>query len=215
MENIEYVCFTSPCGGTGCTSSAVAFARIASKIYRKKVLVISFDVMTEKMIPVSATRPAGKLSTGLFFDPKGRELCFTMPALADDFSVSYLYDRSYINPLHSISEEELKVFLEYVSRSMLYDLAVLDIPYKSLFSEKLFMCCEKTVIVGGYLETQRYYLGSFEERIRQISERLEAKPGVYIFNPMEDPESFSRGDVDIHDQFGAEVRELAEELFGS
>ena len=38
------------------------------------------------------------------------------------------------------------------------------------------------------------------------------KPLLPFFSPDEDRESFAEGIVDIHGQFGAEVRELAAEL---
>ncbi len=216
MENTEFVCFTSACGGSGCTSSAVALARICSKLKKEKVLVISLDILSSKMFPLSsAMHSSGVLSTGLTFG-KGTGLdVFNIPLCSDEFGVSYVCPESFFNPLHSMSEAELSVFLSTVSSSCKYDLVILDIPFAENISEKLCMCCEKIVAVSGYLPYQRSCSGTLLDHLEKELAGLEFRPLLLEFAPAEDRDSFSGEDVDIHDQFGAEVRQLAEELFSS
>ena len=210
MENIEFVCFTSACGGTGCSSSAVAMARIMSKIHKKRVLVLSFDTMTEKMYPPSAIKEKPKLDTGLSY---GRDQTLKLPLFADDFGVCYIRDRGFINPFHMLKEKELETVLESIARSKSFDLVILDIPYKMPYSEKLITCCEKVVVVSGYLTVQKKYSDSFIRHLELSIKGLKFRPALFSFSVMEDKDSFDEGEVDIHDQFGAEVRQLADELF--
>ncbi|MBO4819205.1 MAG: hypothetical protein J5528_03605 [Firmicutes bacterium] len=212
METIEFVCFTSACGGTGCSSSAVALARIMTKLHKRKVLVLSLDTMTEKMYPPSAVKEKPLLDTGLSC---GREQTLKLPLSADDFGVSYVRDKGFINPFHLIKERDLETVLENISRSKAYDMVILDIPYKMPFSEKLITCCEKVVVVSGYLPYQIKHNGSFLKHLELNIKALKFRPVLYNFTAMEDAESFEGGEVDIHDQFGAEVRQLADKLYGS
>lgn len=216
MENTAFVCFTSACGGSGCTSSAVALARICSKLKKEKVLVISLDILSSKMFPLSsAMHSSGVLSTGLTFG-KGTGLdVFNIPLQSDEFGVSYACPESFFNPLHSMSETELSVFLSALSSSGRYDLVILDIPFAENISERLCMCCEKIVVVTGYLPYQRSCSRVLLNRFEKDVAGLEFEPLLFEFAPAEDRDSFSGEGVDIHDQFGAEVRQLAEELFSS
>ena len=213
MENTEFVCFTSACGGSGCSSAARTFARICSKILKKRVLLISLDLMSEKSLPVSAgSRYLKDLCTDIPFGNGCAKISFGI--YADEFGVSYLRGEGFINPLHDLSDLQLDAFLSKLAGTGDWDLAVLDIPFRNRNSELLCMCCEKIVAVKGYLPSQSGPSDSLFARLRGHIEKLDEKPELYAFSPMEDAESFGEDDVDIHDQFGAEVRLLAEELFG-
>ena len=212
METIEFVCFTSACGGTGCSSSAVSLARIMSKLRKKRVLVLSLDTLAEKMYPPSALKTKTVFDTGLQY---GRGQTLKLPLSTDDFGVSYVHDKGFINPFHMLDERALETVLENVSRSRDYDMVILDIPYKMPLSEKLITCCEKVVVVFGYLPYQIKHNDSFLRHLELNIKALKFRPLLYSFAAMEDRESFEDGEVDIHDQFGAEVRQLAEELYGS
>ncbi len=210
MENTEYICFISPCGGSGCSSAAFSLARIARKIFRRRVLVLSLDTLAEKMLPPSA---AGRKSESLpahIVQSLGRGVRADL--VSDDYSVSYITGKGYLNPLRSLTAEELNVFLEELSGSELFDLVVLDVPYQSGISETVAMCCEKIVAVYGYLPSQISLGAAFRRRLETVSKDLVHKPKIYSFSPMEDSDSFSGGEADIHDQYGAEVRELADQL---
>ena len=212
METIEFVCFTSACGGTGCSSSAIALARIVSKLRKKRVFVLSMDTLSEKMCPPSALKEPALFDTGLSY---GGDKTLKLSLCKDDFGVRYVHDKGYINPLHMLSERGLETVLESISRSKLYDLVILDLPYKMPLSEKLFSCCEKVVVVSGYLPAQKMHSDAFLRHLELNIKGLKFRPALYSFSPFEDTESFEDGEVDIHDQFGAEVRQLAEELFGT
>ena len=112
------------------------------------------------------------------------------------------------------SDQELICFFQAVEEKGGYDLVVLDVPLNSKTSEKLGLCCERLVNVWGYTPSAQEIGNIFHDHLVKLSSSLSLESRIYIFSPMEDDESFSEGYVDIHGQFGAEVRILAEEMYG-
>ena len=208
------IAFISACGGTGCTSASRAFARICSKLLKKQVIVLSLDMLSAKTFPASAGKDnVGLLDTGVPYGKYGQSGTLCIPLVKDDHGVFYIKDPAFFNPLHSLTGIELTGLLERVSE--LFDLSVIDIPFNNCMSEALCMCCEKTVVVSGYLPSQRTYAPLLLKQLKSYAQSMPQRPQVVLFALEEDKESFTEDDVDIHDQFGAEVRKLAEELFGA
>ena len=164
----------SACGGAGCTSAARALARITSKILKKIVLVISLDVLSSKTVPSTAReRPAGMLDLGTFFGSLGTP-GFKLPLFLDDYGVSYASGDGFYNPLHALQEQEIARMLERFSE--LYDLTVIDLSLKDPLSVKLSMCCEKTVVIAGYLPSQAAISAPFYSQVKRIASAMPEKP---------------------------------------
>ena len=158
MGNLECLCFISACGGSGCTSASRAFSAIASKLYKKKNIVISLDVMTAKTIPAGIKRDeAAQIKTGIGL-LKGDQTCeLTFPCYTHELGTVYLSAGSFFDPISGMSEDEMRSFIGSLSGSYDFDLAVFDIPLRSKASLDIALCCEKIVVVCGYLKIQRYY----------------------------------------------------------
>ena len=210
------ICFTSPCGGSGCTSASMSLARIASAHYEKRVLFLSFDVISEKMAPVFGSEiEHGRVSIGISLGRGNLAQMLTVPVKKDEFGVSYISYPGYFNPFHNISEKDIKRVIEHICSSELFDLLILDIPFGNSISERICLCCEDVILVSGYLEDQKTYLKGFKDMFQREIDSMSKRASLHIFEPSEDKDSFADRDVDLHGQFGAEVRQLAEKLFGS
>lgn len=204
--------FTSDVGGAGTSSAAVVFSRIASALWGKRILVVSFDGISRKMAPV---RNRGSYAKGLFVtlrsDQTGKEipeeyLC------RDEFGVAYVTDAGFFNPLSELSAEDLYFCMNRIALSGQFDAVVLDYPFQSLRSVEISSLCEKIVVCCGRNCTGKTDRQTFRENFLKYAEEMPEKPLLHFFNPDEDRESFAEDIVDIHGQFGAEVRELAAEL---
>ena len=216
MENIEFICFTSPLGGCGCSSAAWTLGRIASKIFKRKVLIISLESLKIKLLPRSAVRSEkGNIFSGIYCGSSNYGMALEFPLYRDEFGVSYMASEEYFNPLCNISEDELNSFFETISSSNEFDLVILDIPLRRPSFEKYIFCCEKAVIISGYIREKRWVSDDFLAHLESDASELKESPVFFKFAAEEEKESFTDDDVDIHGQFGAEVRELADELFTS
>ncbi len=51
MENVIYTAFTAAFGGAGLSTSALAYARIASRIFKRRVGFMSFDIFFGQSLP--------------------------------------------------------------------------------------------------------------------------------------------------------------------
>ena len=214
MVNTEFVCFISACGGSGCTSASRALGGILLKLFKKRVIVISLDRLGSKLSPASALKDHGSfIPSGLRCGP-GDKFTFALETCRDDLGVTYIYSGDFLSPLHDIGRKELMSMLEAISLSESFDIVILDIPYQLKGSELLALCCEKVVLVTGYLDAQKKHADAFRRYMEGLAERMKDRPEIFLFDPSEDTESFADGEVDIHDQFGAEVRILADELYG-
>ena len=83
---------------------------------------------------------------------------------------------------------------------------------KNNIAEEICICCERIIVLNGFRSTQIGPNSELYSYLNKYIQNLMFKPELSIFSPMEDNESFNGEEVDIHGQFGAEVRSLVSEL---
>ncbi len=209
--NTIFIGFTSTVGGAGTSSTAVVFSRITAKLWGKKLLLISFDGISSKMSPVCG---AGGFVKEIFVSLRsgGDAGKLLETAARDEFNVSYLTDAGYFNPLPELSADDLNYCMDKISSCGIFDIVVLDFPFRGIRAVEWSSLCEKVVFCTGRSVSGKADKDGFCRSMELFTAEMPEKPSFLFFTPGEDPESFSEGIVDIHGQFGAEVRELASEL---
>ena len=199
-----FVGMTSVCGGSGLSSSAIALGRIYSRLYGFKTLYIPFDRFAfygSDQVP--DTLDLQKL---VYYSLSGKEISardLKSYIYADEYGLLSFRSGALFNPLCTDDFKGIYGFLSAAAESGLFERVILDIPYNCAFVRELLSVCEKKIIVAGP-----------DERGRRLSEKAaEYFPGKKEMLVHEyDEFSFENGQVDIHGQFGAEVREIAERI---
>lgn len=214
--NSIFIGITSASGGSGLTSFCIALSRILSQLHSKHVLCLSLDNLSFKMSPVNSGIKESKRTLAEFFckgfDPKR----FMDECLAfDDFGVAYLSDNGFYNPLYLMNFDDLEKFFTFISESEVFDYVILDIPFRNATSLELCAFCEKVVLCLGYKTQQLANNKTLDEFLSKEFENLTNSPRKFAISFYTDEESFLNNEVDIHGQFGAEVRSFAEELLKS
>lgn len=213
-NNMDLICFTGVFGGAGCTSSTRTLARIATKLYKKNVLCLSFDSLSLKMAPLqmpacSAKAWLSKVCSGQIEAVKDEQYY-----VKDDFGVFYVSDKYFFNPIPECVPEDIRTVFEAIKNSGCFDCLVIDLPYKYKICDFSAGFCSSIYIVEPYYTHSKGPCAALMEHFKHcFCSNGNSGPRIKIFSPMEDKESFYDSDVDIHGQFGAEVRELASELF--
>ena len=204
LKQCTFIGFSSGCGGSGQSSSAIALGRIYSRLYGFKTVYVSFDRFSFGRSHTDADLPdLEKLVYHLMSDGSLSREQIMDTVSEDEYGLSGFRIRSGANPLCTGEFKYLYGFLLAIAESGLFERAVLDIPYNHVFAGELLSLCEKKIIVCGP-----------DERSRVLSDTaLAFFPGKkeLLFHE-QDEFSFDDGVVDIHGQFGAEVREIAEKI---
>lgn len=214
MSNTEFIGITSVSGGSGNTSLCICLSRILTSLFGKRVLCLNLDGLSHKMQPKNIEKNyTQKLMTEFYsFDgswSKDIEACISK----DDFSVSYLADKGFLNPVYHWEEYELHCFLDYLSESEMFDVVILDIPFTGYECVKNLVCCEKIIVCKGYTDFQKKQNDLLLEHFYEFVSMCEIPPNIYTFEPLPDLESFSdSNEADMHGQYAAEVRRLASQL---
>lgn len=213
-NRIELICFTGVFGGAGCTSSARALARIACKLYKKRVLCLSFDCLSIKMAPLQRNGASAKAWLSRIAAGQTEAIKDDNFYVRDDFGVCYISDKYFFNPLPESLPEDIRAVFEALNDSGCFDCLIIDLPYKYEICDHAAGFCSSIYIVDPYYAHSKGPSMALMEHFKScLRSNVSSEPRIKIFSPMEDKESFYDSDVDIHGQFGAEVRELASELF--
>ncbi len=218
--NTAFWGFTSGVGGSGTSSLALAAGRILARLYRSDVLLISFDGFA-----VRDNRSEGESSTSL------RELLYRIACgeglttellqthcRKDAYDLYQLGGADRMNPLCRADAEELYRLLRQIALSRAYQKVLLDIPPAFSCWKELMRMCEKKVVNFGFLGHRSGPSGCQTEVLREccLDDGAEPDGSVYVFRPMEDPVTFlperCPEGVDIHGQFGSEVRALVDRM---
>jgi len=124
----------------------------------------------------------------------------------DEFGVHSMVS-SGMNPVFDKSEHDMVQLLK--AKSEQFDVLVIDTSFSVCQFRTLFTYSDKTVIVfspeRGCRKTEVLF-----DALQDISKNGGGE--VYDFRPSYDEGSFSAGKIDIHGEFGSEVRELAKRL---
>lgn len=212
--------FTSGVGGSGTSSLAQAAGRILARLYRANVLLISFDGFT-----VCDSTPGTDERTSL------RELLYRIACgesvttdllqihcRRDPYGLYRLSGTDRINPLCRTDPEELYRLMRQIAQSGAYQRVLLDVPPAIFFWKELMRMCEKKIVNFGFHDHRSAPSCLQQEVLREccLEDGTEPDTGIYVFCSMEDPATFlpehwSDG-VDIHGQFGSEVRALVDRM---
>ena len=217
----NFIGITSGAGGTGVSSLAVCMGRILARLYEKSVLYVSFEAYKPLQYAFSFPEAAYSLDELLYrivaHENSGRSIlknCLSK----DSFDLQTIGHRGNISPLVNAEEEDVYQFLYFLASCGMFDVIVLDVPSSFAHYTSVMRMCERQVINFG-CNVHRYIpslllKGELEDL---CSYELKAvQEHIFEFKPLWDDVSFilaeSGFDVDIHGQFGAEVRELVNSM---
>lgn len=204
----KFIGITSGCGGVGTSSLALVLGRSLSRFFNKKVLFLSFDLLASK------SPAGGGASRKDFFnyyqkvisDCVESEGCLSDFIVSDEYGLDYLKSDSGINVLYTGFENLERVLL---NSDLVYDVVILDVPSSQLKGLTMLPVCEYIIMNYGIAKVYQYkYCDEYAEFLKFLC------PDSVInkFIAHEDTDSFIEGEVDIHGEFGSEVRALAQKL---
>lgn len=211
--------FTSGAGGSGTTSLAVAAGRVLCRLQGSKALLLSFSRFS-----------GGDRDYG--FEPGGLSAAQYLYRVAtegtlpdgllqncvqkDAYDLCRLGVSGTENPLCFAAEEDLYRLLRHAASCGGFAHILLDIPSGIPCWKSLMRLCERQIVNFGCRPHRFPSSEALEDTLKGLceSDGIDPRHRIFSFRPMEDPDSFPQyawgGDVDIHGQFGAEVRALVD-----
>ena len=206
--NARFIAVTSGCGGVGTTSLAVALGRVLSRLNEKNVLYVSLELLSSKsnMPGGMSERDFLECYENIMVNAEKKEFDISSDVMTDPYGLKYLKCDDVFNPLHS-AISSIDTFL--IQMNLDYDAVILDVPVNSALGFTLFPLCENVVMNYGIAQPHRKkYCDEFLKLIMNFCQESR----FHNFSCGFDDFSFKDGDVDIHGEFGAEVRRLAAEI---
>jgi hypothetical protein len=212
--------FTSGVGGSGTTSLAVAAGRILSRLLETQVLLASFDRFASES---DFRFEPGSLSVGQCLyritgeDPIPGNM-FPGCLQKDAYDLRRLGGAGEENPLCFAGEEDLYRLFRHIASCGSFRHVLLDIPSGISSWKSLMRMCERQIVNFGWRACRHGPSAALEDALRELSEGdgIDPERRIFPFRPLEDPDSFLRDpggiDVDIHGQFGSEVRSLVDRM---
>lgn len=212
---------TSGVGGSGTSSLAIATGRILSRLHGMKVLLIGFGRFICNGSDFH-TQPDSR-SVGQFLYRVSAGECLSVDLLQaccrkDAFDLTLLCGPDKENPLCFADEEDLYQLMRHIARYGGFQRVLLDVPAEISCWKNLMRLCERQIVNFG---CQMHRFGPSEIqadilRDRCLADGADPDARIYTFHPLEDQDSFlpdqQGSDVNIHGQFGAEVRELVDRM---
>ncbi|NCB41521.1 MAG: hypothetical protein EOM59_02765 [Clostridia bacterium] len=220
-DQAKFIGITSGSGGTGTSSLAVCMGRILSRLYGKSVLYISFEAFKPAHYAFSfncCRASIDKLLYGLAGKAQNYMESLDDYVFEDAFELKYIAHKSNLNPLLNTEERDIYNLLYYFATVEALEIIILDVPCSFLHYASVMRMCERKVINFGF--NPQCFIPS--ENLKNDLQELfdfasqDEKERVFEFKPLKDDDSFicleSGFDIDIHGQFGAEVRGLVDRL---
>ncbi|WP_130863823.1 P-loop NTPase family protein [Bacilliculturomica massiliensis] len=224
--------FLSGSGGTGKTVSAIAYARVLSREYGKRVLFLSFEEWDSSAFYAGGKRSEEhRLEEFLYYLFSRREgMDMPRPDVGhyappgpetylyeDPWGVCGFFPSSGLNDLAALSEKELVILFQELICGGRFDRVVLDLPSAVTGEEAVFLIrsCVSLVLVSDSRPYSVFRAGLLE---RWLTDELNiGEEAVFSLRPETDEESFlpdGKGgvEIDIHHQIGREVKDLAERM---
>lgn len=199
-KNARFVAFTSGCGGIGTTSAALVLGRSLSRLCEKKVLFVSFDLISSKAGSFGMETAA---LYDLYSKPDGN---FEELLKSDEYEMCFLSCNSYINPF-CVGLKAAESFVLDASHN--YDYVIIDVPCNSKEGLLFLSCCEDVIVNFGNGDSYVGRIcGAFADFLKILCPESRISHLEYGY----DEASFEDGRVDIHGEFGSEVRAFAEKL---
>lgn len=221
VGDTSFIGITSGAGGSGTSSLAICMGRVLSRLYGKAVLYISFEAYK----PLSYAfdfRPTGHSADILLYHllSKSEDSALSLDDYfsEDSYSLKCISGMSKSNPFVHIEEDGVYQLLHCIACCGQFEIVILDVPCSFPHYKFLMRMCENQIVNFGFKkhchipsELSKEELGTIcEYDIRAVKKRL------FEFKPLEDRDSFilkgGRFDIDIHGQFGAEVRALVDSM---
>lgn len=204
----KFIGITSACGGVGTSSLALVLGRSLSRFFNKKVLFLSFDLLASKS-PVGGgvnRKDFFKYYQKVVSESEESESILSDFIVSDEYGLDYLKSDSGINVLYTGFENMEKVLM---NSDLAYDIVILDVSSAQLKGLTILPVCEYIIMNYGIAKAYQYkYCDEYADFLKLLC------PDAVInkFSSHEDSESFIEGEVDIHGEFGSEVRTLAQKL---
>lgn len=155
-SNTRVVTFTSPAGGSGTTSAAVAFAR-ALTIAGKKPLYLNLDPfqLVENFFYYQPTS-SGSFHDLIFAVKERRNLDtqFGARTVQDQYGVHFFTSAPLAADVIELNADDLSYLLEQIIRSDVFDFAVIDVPFTLRPAEvNVFNASDRVVLVSNGRQT--------------------------------------------------------------
>jgi len=209
----RFIGITSACGGVGTSSLAVTLGRILSRLNEKNVLYISFDCLPSKCEVKSGMSRRDiydiycKAGNGDFNACiSTEEKIISDFIVKDDYGLNYLKVEAKINPFHKGIPDNDGFLLQC---NLNYEFVILDVPSGSFAGVSVFNLCEDLIVNEGIAKP---YQKKYCDDCYELLKILAPASRLHRFAAGIDAASFENGNVDIHGEYGSEVRKLVTQL---
>jgi|GEM_PF-2093516 len=213
LSGVTFWGVTSGAGGCGTSSLAIVLGRSLARLRQQNVMLIEFS----RFAPDGGVSDIGEAAR-LFYRVMAGETAVSglLDACThtDSYGLKRFHRAGCENPLWTAGGDESFRFLKFIAQYAGCTHIVLDIPPSTRQSRTLMRVCEHQIVNYGWQHHRFEASAELEGVLRQVCERdgLDPERIVASFQPMEDPYSFQGSEVDIHGQFGAEVRALVDRM---
>ena len=206
-----FVVITAGRGGSGASSAARAAGRIFSRIYGLKSLYISF----EPFIRSGSSSHASEIFIHRALSDRADEDSLKSALETDIFGLSAFIIPSGRNPFCLDDFDQVYRVLLCAATLDCFDRVLLDVPCGMPMLHDIMSLCEHRVFVSGYTDKTDAAEDPVYSELKDRAGQTESSGGaLHILRLSCDEDSFLGDTVDIHGQFGAEVRGLAQEIEG-
>lgn len=200
---------TSGCGGVGTSSLALVLGRSLSRLFEKRVLLLSFDLLSVKNFASGGKDRLefyGLYQSLVNNSDNQDEIAIEDYIVSDEYGLNYIKSESGINVFFT-GFNDIELLLEKFSS--VYDVIILDIPSCQLKGLTLLPNCDAVIMNYGIAKQHQYiYCDEYLSFIRTFC----PDSSIEKFTSSEDHVGFMDGEADIHGEFGSEVRRLAQKL---
>lgn len=141
-QEVKMVAFCANQGGSGCTSTAMAFAQEMKRFHSKQVIYLSLEELESTMEYMEAFPEGKSISEYLYYlfrdDSKERFPFIESFLVFDTYGVDAFLPSPGRNVLKSLTAEEMQCFISSVMDTGRYDILVLDL---GCSLEQSALCC--------------------------------------------------------------------------
>ena len=220
-SDVKFIGVTSGSGGAGTSSLAVCIGRILSRLHNKSVLYVSFEACKPLSHVFSFNGNGHCVDKLLYKFASEQNVTFTdleSYLSEDSFALKCIGNMGNMNPLLITEEDDIYHFLYFLARCGMFDSIVLDVPCSFLHYTEIMKMCERQIVNFGYKKHCHYPSTILTKDLETCCSIGFGKTTdrIFQFAPLPDDASFistEKGfDIDIHGQFGAEVRALVDSM---
>lgn len=220
-SDTTFIGITSGVGGSGTSSLAVCMGRILCRLYQRTALYISFEMykpLSSIFCFNNVPRSFDRLLYHLTSKDKDCTLNIEDYLSEDTYSLKYISFESKFNSFAQIEEDDMYRLLNCIACCGKFDVVILDVPSSFSQHKSVMRMCEKQVVNFGFKKHCQISSELMQEDLEELCafDMQGVADRLFAFHPLEDSESFilteTGFDIDIHGQFGAEVRAFVDSL---